>query len=77
MSEMLLVIPSGWTEITWEQVATTTLDRNSIVAIIGIGSFVDMTQALRDAGLVPEGKEVVAAQLIEAMENTIFVVRFE
>lgn len=76
MSELLLVIPAGWQEITWDQLASTTLDRNSIVATISSGVYGDMAAALKDAGLMPVDKELVAARLIEAMENTVFIIRY-
>lgn len=76
MSELLLVIPAGWVEITWDQLASTPLDRNSIAAMISNSVYGDMATALKEAGLMPADKELVAARLIEAMENTVFIIRY-
>lgn len=73
MSEFLLVIPEGWTQLDWNAVSNLYgMDYTGVMNTISIGYYGDMDTGLKEAGLIPADVTVVEAKLID---NTYFLVR--
>ena len=64
MSEFLMVVPEGWTEVAPEAWAGMSLD--DLSRWIAEGSFYDFDALLEASGQLPEGQAVVNARLFRA-----------
>jgi hypothetical protein len=66
MSEFLIVIPSGWTQLDWETVFNHPMINLSIAQEwIATRQFEYMTTLLIEAGALSEGQNVMEAKIID------------
>jgi hypothetical protein len=65
MSDFLLVVPEGWTEIADVQVIFATASAESIQADITSEMWWEIEQAIDAAGLLPIGSTVIDAKLFD------------
>lgn len=73
MSEFLLVIPEGWTQLDWNTVSNLYgMDYTGVMNFIASNNYMDMETYLKDAGLIEQDKSINEAKLID---NTYFLVR--
>jgi hypothetical protein len=70
MSDFLIVIPAGWTQLDWEYLSNNVhgIDVNAATS----GPISDMETLLKDSGSIP-----IEASLLEfkLLDNTYFMVR--
>ena len=66
MSDFLLVIPAGWTQLDWEFVSNNGLDENSVQNANVTGNMMDVEAPLKDMGLIPPESTVMAAKVIDS-----------
>lgn len=74
MSDFLLVVPEGWTQLDWEFIANNVpgMDDGGTRNMINNNAYGDMEAALKGAGVLPEAATVAEAKLID---GTYFLVR--
>lgn len=74
MSEFLLVIPPGWTQLDWEFIANNLTDMSAanVTEYINAGMLGYIETPLKEAGLIPAESTLVEAKLID---DTFFMVR--
>ena len=72
MSDFLLVIPEGWTQLDWQVVSSLPdLNKGNVDNWISTSQFEYLANPLKDAGLIPVDSIVTSAKLID---DTYFMV---
>lgn len=74
MSDFLLVIPEGWTQLDWQYITNNIIgmDKAGVEAVIASGVYLDMQDKLWAENLIPTDKVIIEAKLID---DTYFMVR--
>lgn len=74
MSEFLLVIPEGWTQLDWQYITNNLPNMGYLQAMdkINNGGIADIDAALKEYGVLPPEVTVVAVKLID---DTYFLVQ--
>jgi hypothetical protein len=70
MSDFLLVIPAGWTQLDWEYISNNVANMSSQAVNTGVIS--DIEAWLKDGGQIPAESSLVDFKLID---NTYFLVK--
>ena len=70
MSEFLVIVPPGWTQLDWEYVANNVPNMSSQAVNNGVVSDIEMW--LKDAGQIPAESSLVDFKLID---NTYFLIK--
>ena len=70
MSEFLVIIPPGWTQLDWEYVANNVPNMSAQAVNNGVISDIEMW--LKDAGQIPAESSLVDFKLID---NTYFLIK--
>lgn len=75
MSEFLLIIPEGWTQLDWQYITNNlpNMGYQQVMDYVATGYMANIDETLKAAGMVPEGQNVVAAKLID---DSYFLVQF-
>jgi len=72
MSNFILVIPEGWTQLDWEYISNNGLDAHSVENALVSSNMADIENPLKQLGLIAESAFVLDAKLFD---NTYFMVR--
>lgn len=72
MSDFLLIIPAGWTQLDWQFVSNNGLSGTSVLNAIVSTNMSDIEAPLKDMGLIPLESSVLEAKLLD---DTFFMVR--
>ena len=70
MSEFVLIIPEGWTQLDWEFISNNVANMTS--QNVNGGLLSDVEQWLKDGGQIPVESSLVEFKLID---NTYFMVK--
>jgi len=75
MAEFIFIAPAGWSELDLQFVVNNTpFDINRIKELESTALWYELDEGLKEVGLVPEGKSVSAAKIVE---DTYLWVLFE
>ncbi len=74
MSDFLLVVPNGWTQLDWQFITNNVagMDLNGALNMIHSNAYSDINDKLHEAGVIPAEQTVVEARVID---DTYFLVR--
>lgn len=70
MSEFLLIVPEGWTQLDWTYITSNVPNMSYIDVTNGITS--DIEERLKGAGIIPAESSLIEFKLID---DTYFIVR--
>lgn len=73
MSEFLLVIPEGWTQLDWQYITNNLsgMTHQQVTEWCNNSIYMDMESILKDNGVIPVDKSITGAKLID---DTYFLV---
>ena len=74
MSQFLLVIPEGWTQLDWQYITNNVPNMSgpAVASMIQSGVLSDIEAGLKEAGIIPPEASLVDAKLID---DTYFMVK--
>jgi hypothetical protein len=74
MSQFLLVIPEGWTQLDWQHITNNVPNMSgpAVASMIQSGVLSDIEAGLKEAGIIPPKASLVDAKLID---DTYFMVK--
>jgi hypothetical protein len=74
MSEFLLVVPEGWSQLDWQVITNSVpgMDYGGTMNMINSNNYADMNDKLKEAGIIPADYSIAEARLID---DTYFLVR--
>lgn len=74
MSQFLLVIPEGWTQLDWQHITNNVpnMSGQAVASMIQSGVLSDIEAGLKEAGIVAQEASLVDAKLID---DTYFMVK--
>lgn len=74
MSEFLLVIPEGWTQLDWQYITNNVpgMSGPEVAGHIAAGNKLAIDDALKAGGIIPQEAFLIDAKLID---DTYFLVR--
>ena len=74
MSQFLLVIPEGWTQLDWQYITNNVPNMSgpAVASTIQSGVLSDIEAGLKEAGIIPPEASLVDAKLID---DTYFMVK--
>lgn len=74
MSNLLLIVPSGWTQLDWQYITNNVPDmgKDSVENAINSGTASTLEPGLKEYGCIPQESVIVEAKLVD---DTFFLVR--
>ena len=74
MSQFLLVIPEGWTQLDWQHITNNVPNMSgpAVASMIQSGALSDIEAGLKEAGIILPEASLVDAKLID---DTYFMVK--